>query len=316
MTLFLDEREVSSLITPGEAVHAVERCFEEKGRGNVSNGARTHTRLPGSVLAVMHSSLTYLGRAGLKCYQSTGGKTTFVVVLFGGTEREPLAVMGADQLGRLRTGAAAAVATKHMSGLKEFELAVIGSGKQALSQVVAMKEVADVRRVRVWSRDAAHASSFAHTVAGLGMEATQFDNIGSALKGAEVATSITSSRDAFIKGPDVIGLNHLNISGSNSPTRAELAPDAFPYFRTVAADDVADSRLESGDLILAERAGALKWESVRELGAIVSGSAKSVAPSLFKSNGIAAEDVAVASLVYDNALRSGEYSKRDFRFSS
>ena len=144
MALVLDEAAMGELLSMREVVPAVEECFRQQGLGLGVNSPRTRTLVPGAALNVMHGSLPYLGRSGVKCYLSTKHGTRFVLVLFDLTNGELLAVMGADLLGRYRTGAASAVATKYLYHEKSFRFSVAGSGKQALTQVLAMKEVASL----------------------------------------------------------------------------------------------------------------------------------------------------------------------------
>ncbi|HMD79237.1 MAG TPA: hypothetical protein VKF39_04555, partial [Nitrososphaerales archaeon] len=151
MTLFFSETQVKELLDMREVVQAVEEAFRQQGLGEAVNTMRTRSSADGTVLNVMHASLPYLGRAGLKCYLSSphGGK--FLVVLFDLRDAKPLAVMGADVLGRYRTGAASAVATRHLYHRPSARLAVFGTGKQAITQVQAMGAVLAIEEVRVWS---------------------------------------------------------------------------------------------------------------------------------------------------------------------
>ena len=160
MTLILSESEVTSLLSMREVVQAVEECFRHVPTSLSVNSPRSRTIVPGSVLNVMHGSLPYLGRAGVKCYLGSRKGTRFVFVLFDLDDAEPLAVLGADVLGRYRTGAASAVATKHLARLSSLRFAIAGSGRQALTQALAMKEVAKVETLKAWSPNSAHLVEF------------------------------------------------------------------------------------------------------------------------------------------------------------
>ena len=305
MTLLLSERDVQSLVEMREVVPVVEECFRQQASSRAFNSARTRTEAPGSILNVMHASLPYLGRAGAKSYLSTKKGTRFLFVLFRLEDGEPLAVMGADILGRYRTGAASAVATKHMAHSRNFTLAVLGAGGQALTQVLAMAEVASLESVRVWSPTADRRESFVATLKDSGFRATSHQSVEDALYTSDVATAITSAGAPFLSRSAVAGLVHLNLCGSNSPKRVEAEPDVVTAFKTIAVDDIKQAKVEAGDLILSEQNGFLSWERLVELKDIVSGKVWSEGPSLFKSCGIAIEDVAVASLLYDRGAKSG-----------
>jgi ornithine cyclodeaminase/alanine dehydrogenase-like protein (mu-crystallin family) len=309
LTLVLSENEVSGLLDMKEVVAAVEECLRKQGEGAAVNSPRTRSAVPGSVLNVMHASLPYLGRAGVKCYLSTRRGTRFVFVLFDLADAAPLCVMGADMLGRYRTGAASAVATKHLLGMKELELSVYGSGKQALTQVIAMTAIASLAKVRVWSPDRAHADAFTDRLRRLGFPASTAESVEDAGRGADVGSAITSSKEPFLSAKSVKDLRHLNLCGANVPDRAEATTDAIALFRTIAVDDLRQAKVEAGDLINAAQAGVFDWARAVELKDFVSGKAVARGPTLFKSGGVAIEDVAAASRIYDKAVKSGVYAE-------
>ncbi|MDV3277651.1 MAG: ornithine cyclodeaminase family protein [Nitrososphaerales archaeon] len=316
MTLILSEKDVQDHIGMKDVVPAVEECFRQQAGVRAVNSPRTRSVAQGAVLNVMHASLPYLGRAGVKSYLSSRKGVRFLFILFSLDDGQPLAVMGADILGRYRTGAASAVATKFLFGSKRFRLAVFGSGKQALTQVLAMAEVASLEAVRVWSPTREHRESFARDLGRLGFRATSADAVEGAASSSDVATAITTSGGPFLTRKVVRDLAHVNLCGSNTSGRAEAAPDAVSWFKTVAVDDLAQSRVEAGDLILAEQSGLLTWDRVVELKDIVAGGVRQERPTLFKSNGVAIEDVAVASLIYDKAVKAGLGPDHKFEFGS
>lgn len=305
MTLVLSEEEVGALLDMKEVVSAVEDAFRRQGEGQVANSSRTRSRGDGSVLNVMHASMNYLGRGGLKAYMASRGGAKFVFVLFDSATSSPLAVMGADLLGRFRTGAASGVATKHLYKESSCALALLGSGKQALTQALAVNEVLKIESVRVWSPTRAHREKFAALLSGRGLDAHPFDSPSSALDGAQVASTITSSGEPFLTGQMLAGVSHLNLCGGNIATHSEVAPDAISDYATVVVDDLRQAKIEYGELIQAAGAGFFHWESAVELGAVVCGKVFPEGRTLFKSGGVALEDVAVASAIYDKASKSG-----------
>jgi ornithine cyclodeaminase/alanine dehydrogenase-like protein (mu-crystallin family) len=261
----------------------------------------------------MHASLQYLGRGGAKVYLSSKTGSQFAFLLFDLKNGGLLSVMGADLLGRYRTGAASAVATKHLSGLREFILGVAGSGRQGVTQVLAMSEVAKLEEVRVWSPVQAHRNSFAKLIGReYGIDSTPSDSVEEAFSGAQVATTITSSRTPFVVEKDLADIRHMNVCGSNWASRAEVEPRGIALFDTVCVDDVAQSRIESGDLIIAAREGHFDWNNAVELRDVVQAKVKPGPRTLFKSNGVAVEDVALGSLLYDRALKRGDLTDFDF----
>jgi ornithine cyclodeaminase/alanine dehydrogenase-like protein (mu-crystallin family) len=313
MTLVLGEADVANLLTMSEVVSAVEDSFKHDSRAERVNSARTRSVAGGTVLNVMHASLPYLGRAGVKCYLSSRRGTSFVFILFGSDDPEPLAFMGADNLGRFRTGAASAVATKYLYGHGSFRFAIAGSGKQALTQVLAMREVASLETTKVWSPNSAHLDAFLKRLSVSGVEAVESHTLREAFAASDVGTTITSSKSPFVGLEDAKDLVHLNICGSNWQDKAEATPEAVASFATIVVDDLEQAKQEAGDLIAADREGTFHWQDAVELSKVVSGSVKPGARTLFKSTGVAAEDVAVASLVYDKARKSGAYRTRELK---
>lgn len=305
MTLILSERDALDLLDMKEVVASVEEAFRREGMGGASNSARSRSRGPGSVLNVMHATLPYLGRGGLKAYMSSGARAKFAIVLFDTATSAPLVVMGADNLGRFRTGAASGVATKHLCRESSGTLAVFGSGKQALTQVLALGVVMAVEQVRVWSPQASHRNAFARRLVEAGFRATASETAGAAIDGANVACSITSTKEPFLTDAMLEQVSHINICGGNVPERSEVTPAAVGSFDTVVVDDLPQARVEYGDLIQAVRAGTFAWDSAFELGSMVAGLRRPEGRTLFKSGGAALEDVAVASMLYDKALKSG-----------
>ena len=288
-----------------EVVSSVEEAFRQAGNGAASNAARTRSLGKGSVLSVMHANLGYLGRGGLKAYMLSSAGTRFVVVLFDGSSSAPLAVMGADTIGRYRTGAASGVATRHLYARSSGVAAVLGSGRQALTQVLALGSVMSLEEVRAWSPNRTRLESFVKVLSGEGFSVTASDSPQAALRGADVASAITSSRDPFVAGSMLGSVSHFNACGSNHPAHSEVDPSAVATFGTVAVDDVPQAKMEYGDLIKAADAGTFRWESAVELSAVVAGRIRPNGRTLFKSGGAAMEDVAVASMLYDRAMRSG-----------
>jgi alanine dehydrogenase len=305
LTLVLSEKDVQGLIDMKEVVSAVEEAFRRQGTGEASNTMRTRSKGKDSILSVMHSSLAYLGRGGVKTYVTSKGGTKFVFLLFDASTSLPLAVMGADVLGRYRTGAASGVATKHLYRRASGTVAVFGSGKQALTQVLALDSVMSLDAVRIWSPNKSHRDSFVDVLSSEGYGAAAFDSPDLAMKGADVASAITSSKEPFIKGETLGTVTHLNLCGSNQPAHSEADPSAVGSFETVVIDDLSQAKVEYGDLILAAEAGTFSWGSAVELASVVAGRSTPGSRTLFKSGGAALEDVAAASVIYDKAMRSG-----------
>jgi ornithine cyclodeaminase/alanine dehydrogenase-like protein (mu-crystallin family) len=305
LTLFFDEEQVEGLLDMKEVVRDVEEAFRRQGLGQAVNSMRTRSRAEGTSLNVMHASLPYLGRAGLKCYMSSPSGTRFLVVLFDLKSSTPLAVMGADMLGRYRTGAASAVATRHLYRERSASVAIFGTGRQALTQVTALRAVLTLERVNVWSPNPGRRRRFVALLKKTGIEAKASDTPAEAAAGTEVASTITSAPEPFLDSKDVSALSHVNLCGGNHPLHSELTPAAVGSFGAFFVDDLTQARVEYGDLIRAAAAGRFAWKDARELGSVIAGKAVPKGRTLFKSGGVAIEDVALASHIYDKAVAAG-----------
>lgn len=250
----------------------------------------------------------------MKTYLSTRRGARFVVVLFSLDSGELLAVIEADRLGQIRTGAASAVATRYMARRDSAVLGIVGAGVQARAQFEALSRVLNLRLVKVFSRTREHAEDFARFIGSRGFDAVVASDYGEACRGVDVLVTATNSRDPFIRGSYIGPGIHINAIGSNWANRAELAPDAVLKADVIAVDDVAQAREEAGDLIMA---GDAVWHRVVPLADIVVGRARG-RPSddsitIFKSLGIAVEDLVLAKIIYDRAVREGRGVEVEFR---
>jgi ornithine cyclodeaminase len=158
----------------------------------------------------------------------------------------------------------------------------------------------------VWSPNRSHSEEFVRALQKAGFHSVASDTPGQALEGADVLSAVTSSKEAFITKEMLGSVSHANICGVNVPSHAEMTADAIGSFDEIIVDDLPQARVEYGDLIQAAAAGTFRWDSALELGQVVSGKLKPAGRTLFKSGGAALEDVAVASLLYEKARRSGK----------
>lgn len=312
MTLLLNEEQVSEYLDMKEVIKEVERVFIEKSKGSVDNCSRTRSYTESSVLNVMHASLNYLKRSGVKSYIVTKQRYMFVILLYDTEKGDLLAIMAADTLGRFRTGAASAVATKYLYGKEKFNFCLVGSGKQALTQQIAMHSIFKIGKSTVWSPNRENLISFVKQAKEKGLDLSPANSLEEAVKECDVLTTITSSRNPFISPAHIANVQHINACGSNYPERAEIMPECFKLFSTVAVDSIEQAKVESGDLIAANKSGLLRWEEVVELSSIIKHGQKKGGKTLFKSNGVAMEDVAVANLVYEKIMKGGNYEKFEF----
>ena len=302
----LREEEVRSLVTMADALNAVELAFMEQGHGTAINEPRHRVHQPAGTLQLMGGALTQRGYWGFKAYTATRHGTRFTVNLYDVHNGALLALIEADLLGQLRTGAASGIATKHLARVDAGILALFGSGYQAETQLEAIAAVQPLRQVRVYSRSAERRTGFVERMSRrLNLDIRAANTPREAVDGADMITTITTSTDPVFDGNDLAPGTHINAAGANSSIRAELDATAIRRAYHIFTDDVEQARIESGNLIRAYERNVLNWSQVRPLADVIAGTCAGRTSSdeitLFESHGIALWDIALAADVYERA---------------
>ena len=278
--MYVTEAQVAELLTPAEARAAVEGALDRLARGAVDNPPRVRTELPGGVLAVMPCVDRELGYAGSKTYTWLPGGTAFLVVLFSLETAKLVAVVEADTLGQRRTAAASAVAARRLARTGARTLGVFGTGRQATAHVAALHEaLPSIEEVRLAGRDA-------------GPDERR------AAAGSDIVVTATTSREPVLRGEWLSDGAFVCAVGANDPASRELDDAVLARAGLLCTDSREQARLESGDLI-----GHADWETVEELHEIVAGRRPGRTDDgeivVFKSNGLAAWDLAAAARVVE-----------------
>ena len=304
MPLYLTEADVESLLTIEDALDAVEGSFRRLASGVVENRPRFRMRAPGGVFALMAAVDRELGLAGLKSYTALPAGVPFLVALFDLERAEVAALIEADRLGQLRTGAASGVAARHLTRRGASTLGVIGCGWQAESQVRAIRAaVPSIERVVAYCRTAERLEAFC---AALGIEAGEDHRAAAA---HDVVVTATTSKDPVLRGEWLRPGALVCAVGANEPRARELDNVVLERAQFVCCDSREQARIESGDLIEPVERGVLDWLEVHELQEVVAGEVAGRQSDddivLFKSNGIAAWDVAVGAAVVARARARG-----------
>jgi alanine dehydrogenase len=304
--LYLREEDVQSLLTMQEALVAVERAFQSLGTGDARNEPRRRIQLPHSMLNVMPAGWASRGYLGFKYYTVGSQGIRFWVHLLDANSGALLAVMQANRLGQQRTGAASGVATKFLSRADSTTVGIIGTGWQAESQLEALCGVRPIRQVRCYGRDRARRQTFAKTMSSrLGIDVRAADSAKEAVQKADIVVAATVSSDPVVLGKWLQPGCHVNAMGANRIDARELDDDVIRRSTLITVDSVEQAKLEAGDLVQPIEKGFLSWERVREICDVVSGKVHGRTAddeiTVFKSLGIAIEDVAAAALVYEKA---------------
>ena len=302
MPLYLTEAHIEKLLTPAEALAAVEACFERQARGTIRNRPRQRTRAGDGALAVMSAVDEELGLAGVKSYAALPAGTQFVVVLFDLAKGEVAAVIEADKMGQLRTGAASGVAAKHLAREGARTLGVIGCGWQAESQVACIREaLPGLEQVVAYCRTEKTLLAFCDKV---GAEPGESHRDPAE---QDVVVTVTTSEDPVLRGEWLKPGALVCAAGANRPKARELDNVVLERAVLVCCDSTEQSKIESGDLIEPVDRGVLDWLEVHELQEVVSGELPGRSSPddivLFKSNGLAAWDVAIGARAIELAAK-------------
>lgn len=308
-TLLLNEDEVERLLPMSEALEAVELAFRKIGLEEAVNITRSRAVTDHAQIHIMGATIKGMGAMGAKIY-STSRKNPpqFYVPLFDGKTGLLLAIMKADHLGRIRTGAASGIATKVLSRPESCSLGILGSGKQAFTQVEGVARVRNLQRVTVWSPTQAHRETFAATLeqAFPSIKVTVATTARDAVVGHDIVSTITSAYDPFIEADWLEPGMHINACGSNFAGKAELTPEAVKKCDLIVVDNREQARLESGDLEKPIEDKLVCWTDIRDFGPLLvgryPGRQNAGQITLFKSNGLAIQDVACAMRVYRHAI--------------
>jgi alanine dehydrogenase len=304
LPLYLTEADVEALVSPADAVEAIEDSFLRIAGGHVENRPRYRLALDEGRLAVMSAADRELRYAGAKVYSAFREGARFVVTLFRSDRPELAAVIEADRLGQLRTGAATGVAVRYLARQGASTLGVIGCGWQARGQVAAVRAaMPSIERVRAYCRTPSRLREFCSEVGAEPAEspadaATQ-----------DVVVTVTNSRDPVLRGEWLREGALVCAVGANVPQARELDNVVLERAVFVCCDSLEQARMESGDLIEPIESGVLDWLEVHELQEVVAGEVSGRSSPddivLFKSNGLAAWDVALGALALERARAEG-----------
>jgi ornithine cyclodeaminase/alanine dehydrogenase-like protein (mu-crystallin family) len=302
MAIFLSNADVQRLLPMSECIEVLEDLFQQESRGLVEN-------IPRSRLRFGRAGGTIMG-GGVLGSNAYGVRHSSVTVLYN-TETGALdAILEPGTLAWIRTGAATGVAVKHMSRADASVVGLIGSGRQALTQIEAVCCVRPVRQVKVFSRTEEKREQFASEMASkLGVEVVPVGSPDEAVRGSEVVVAITSAREPVFDGHLLEPGTHVTAAGSNSWMKREIDETTIQRAEVIAVDNLEQAKIECGELIWAAERGPFKWRQAVELHEVVSGTVNGrpspEAITLFESQGIGIEDVAASAYVLKKAREAG-----------
>lgn len=302
MALFLSNEDVRKLMPMNECIEVLEDLFKQESAGLVENMPRQRIRFPKSTATIMGGVVLGSNAYGVRHSSAT--------LLYNTDSGKLDAVLEPGSMAWIRTGAATGVAVKHMSRPDASIIGMIGTGRQALTQIEAVCAVRPVKQVKVFSRNEENRVRFAREMEDkLGVEVVPVATTADAVKGSQILIVITNSREPVFEGSLLEPGMHVTAAGNNSWTKREI--DETTIFRAdiIAVDNMEQAKIECGELILAAERGTFKWRNAVELHEVVSGKVNGWpamdAITLFESQGIGIEDIAGSAYVLKKAREQG-----------
>jgi len=316
MAILLRESDVERLLTMPRTIELIERVHREYSTGNAIDVPRERTRLPKAALQILQGAVPSANVMGYKAYTSSKEGVRFLVFAFDAERGVLDAVVEADRLGMMRTGAAGAVAAKWLSRPESKVVGLFGSGWQAEGQLDALAHVRKLERVKVYSRTAEKVAKFcARMSKKLSLEVVPAKSPEDAVRASDIVVTITTSATPVFDGEWLADGTHVNAAGSNSLLRREIDETTVRRADPVVVDSRPSAIKEAGDLLPALEKGRLHAGALTELGEVIAGmrpgrtSARQV--TLFESQGMAMQDLIIANDLAKLARAQGVGSELD-----
>jgi alanine dehydrogenase len=310
MAILLRESDVEKLLTMKMTLELIERVHREYSTGQASDVPRERTRLPKAALHMLQGAVPSAGVFGYKAYTSSREAVRFLVYMFSAERGTLEAIVEANYMGMMRTGAAAGVAAKWLAREDAKVAGIIGSGWQARGQIEALANVRTLERVKVWSRNAGKLSEFCgKTSRELSLDIVPAASAEDAVRGSDIVATITTSATPVFSGEWLAPGTHVNAAGSNSLLRQEIDEATVRKASVIAVDSRPTATKECGDLLPALEKGRITMGSVSELGEIIAGTRPGrTTPeqvTLFESQGMAIQDLIIAEAMARLAREQG-----------
>jgi alanine dehydrogenase len=314
--LWISEAEVVSMMDIAGAIDALEQGLMAEARNEAQNMIKTHVEWDGgSTLHAIGAVFPVAGFCGTKVWSHTKNGATPMLVLFDSNDGSLKAIIEAFALGQMRTAAACGVATRWLAEPTAEEFAMIGTGKQAISQVAAILAVRPIRRSRVFSPDEGRRNRFVERLRSeFELETVAASSVREAVEGASIITLATRAKDPILSADMVERGAHINSVGAIVPSRAEVTSDVLSRSSRIVTDSVPQARKLSRELIDFLGSDDARWKTVHPLSTIVSERfPRSEADdlTLFKSLGVGISDLSLGIQLYRDAVSS----QRGYKFS-
>ena len=308
--LFLTEDDVRELTDMETAIDVVEEAFRQMSDAKAANVPRRRASAPGIVLHSMSASAEALGLVGWKNYTTTAHVAQFHVAVYDIETGAMAALIEANYLGQLRTGAASGVATEYMARPDTKVVGLFGTGPQARTQLKAVCTVRRIKRVEVYGRDETRRRKFAHEMTEYcATEVVPVHAPDEAAAEKDLVITATTSKRPLFDGKVLADGTHLNVIGSNWLSKAEIDVNTVARAEHIVCDSIEACQIEAGDFVESMEDGVTDWRLMHDLADVVAGKQTGRATpedvTLFKSVGLALEDVALAAKILERAREEG-----------
>ena len=315
-TLFLKKDDVRSLLNMAEVIKAVEQAFKDLALGRAKMPTKAYLILEQGDFRAMPGAIP--GAAGMKWVnvhpqnQQSGLPTVMAVIIYNDPATGyPLAVMDGTDITAYRTGAAAAIASKYLARKDSHTLGIVGAGRQSYTQLTAHGELFDLRQIRVFDKRAAAVEAFIKSFPAYSIKACSLEETVD----SDIVCTVTPSREPYLKSEWVRQGTHINAVGADAEGKEELEPSVLK--KAVVVVDDLEQAAAAGEINVPVRKGLFKIEKVcATLGEVIAGKKQGRKDkndiTIFDSTGLAIEDIAVAKLIYDRAMKAGGYLSLDF----
>lgn len=299
---YITEADVAAVLNVQTTIELLDAAARAHAAGDAMSMPRQRPRVGSTTMQVLPAA--YDGRLGHKTYITgiKGAGVRFWVSLWDASTGAMLTTIEADTMGQIRTGAASGIATRALANPHAKIGTILGTGRQAWSQLEAICAVRPLEVVRIWSRTPTNAEAFrAKMQPRVKARLDVVHDVQTAVADADVICTITNASEPFLRGEWLKPGAHVNAAGSNHATKAEIDAELVSRAQTIVVEDVAQAKVESGDLLAAERAGTFSWPQAQRLCDVIAGNVPGrtddTAITLFESLGIGLWDVAAASAV-------------------
>jgi ornithine cyclodeaminase/alanine dehydrogenase-like protein (mu-crystallin family) len=306
--LYVKEEDVEKLVTVPEVIETLDAAFRDQAAGRAFTNSRNRLRMPGATLHMMAGAIP--GYFGYKAYTVGAGKAQFLFFLYDSQTTDLIAMMEADTLGQIRTGAATGLATRLLSNPDASGATLFGAGWQAESQLLAMDSVRSLKQVWIVNRKPERREAFIQKMQPrVKAKLVAANSPDEAVRSSQIVTTITSSREPVLKGEWLQPGTHVTAAGGNMLLRKEIDDEAVLRANRVVVDSIEQAKIEVGEFVGVIETGRRHWEDFVELRHVVAGMMPGrndrADITLFKSQGLALEDVAIGKLVYERAVKQG-----------